>query len=82
MLPYREALDCLRRGDWQAAHEIVQALDDPLAYRMHAAVHRLEGDLSNAKYWYRKARLNIDLAEPIEQELGRIDTLIQELAQL
>jgi hypothetical protein len=47
----------LEQGDWQAAHEIVQADEDsPLACWAHGIVHILEGDLSNARYWYREAK--------------------------
>jgi hypothetical protein len=51
----RCAADLLAKGDWQAAHTIVQ--DDPsaLAAWMHGIVHLLEGDVSNARYWYRQA---------------------------
>ena len=43
------------RGDWQAAHEIVQAEDDGDSAWIHAWLHRVEGDLANAGYWYRRA---------------------------
>lgn len=43
------------RGDWEAAHVGVQ--DDPGrdAAWVHAHLHRVEGDESNAGYWYRRA---------------------------
>jgi len=43
------------KGDWDQAHKIVQ--DDPSreAAWVHAYLHRVEGDLSNAGYWYRRA---------------------------
>jgi len=43
------------RGDWRAAHEIVQAEDDQGSAWVHAWLHRVEGDLDNAGYWYRRA---------------------------
>ena len=52
----REAVALLQRGDWKAAHEIVQADEDSrLSCWAHGIVHVLEGDLPNARYWYRKA---------------------------
>jgi hypothetical protein len=42
-------------GDWNAAHEIAQAHDDAASARVHAWLHRIEGDLGNADYWYRRA---------------------------
>jgi hypothetical protein len=49
------ALRLLAAGDWEAAHKLVQ--DDPSeeAAWVHAHLHRVEGDLSNAGYWYRRA---------------------------
>jgi hypothetical protein len=43
------------RGEWDAAHKIAQ--DDASADGawVHAWLHRIEGDLSNAGYWYRRA---------------------------
>jgi hypothetical protein len=43
------------RGDWQRAHAIVQSDGSPAATRVHAYLHRKEGDLSNAEHWYRRA---------------------------
>ena len=43
------------RDDWHAAHELAQAQDDADAAWVHAWLHRIEGDLGNADYWYRRA---------------------------
>jgi hypothetical protein len=50
-----KALHLLADGDWDAAHRTVQ--DDPSAEAawVHAHLHRVEGDLSNAGFWYRRA---------------------------
>jgi hypothetical protein len=53
--PCRRAVDLLAAGDWQAAHAIVQDESSPLAAWLHGIVHLLEGDTSNARYWYRQA---------------------------
>jgi hypothetical protein len=51
-----EALAHLERGDWQAAHRIVRKDEESrLACWAHGIVHLMEGDLSNARYWYREA---------------------------
>jgi len=42
-------------GDWDAAHELAQAQDDAEGAWVHAWLHRIEGDLGNADYWYRRA---------------------------
>ena len=43
------------KGDWAAAHEHAQAQDDLAGAWVHAYLHRKEGDLANAAYWYRRA---------------------------
>lgn len=43
------------RGDWDRAHEIVQELDGSEAARVHAYLHRKEGDDWNSRYWHRRA---------------------------
>ena len=44
------------RGDWNRAHEAAQAGEDADSAWVHAYLHRREGDLANADYWYRRAR--------------------------
>ena len=52
----RRALALLEQGDWRGAHDIVQADEDSRhACWAHAIVHVMEGDLANARYWYRRA---------------------------
>jgi hypothetical protein len=43
------------QGDWHGAHNTVQDLETPAAAWVHAYLHRLEGDESNARYWYSRA---------------------------
>jgi hypothetical protein len=43
------------RGDWDAAHRVAQDVDDANGAWVHAYLHRKEGDLGNAAYWYRRA---------------------------
>jgi hypothetical protein len=43
------------KGDWDAAHKIVQDESDANSAWVHAYLHRVEGDLNNAAYWYRQA---------------------------
>jgi hypothetical protein len=51
----RGAVDQALAGDWQAAHVIVQEHEESdLANWIHAVCHRMEGDLANAHYWYRR----------------------------
>ena len=41
--------------DWSAAHESAQREETPAGAWVHAYLHRKEGDLANAAYWYRRA---------------------------
>ncbi len=43
------------RGDWESAHRTVQDAPDAESAWVHAYLHRKEGDLWNAGYWYRRA---------------------------
>ncbi|MBM3645227.1 MAG: hypothetical protein FJX02_12905 [Alphaproteobacteria bacterium] len=52
-----EAMWWLGREDWTRAHETVQAHEGKRDCDwVHAHLHRVEGDLANAAYWYRAAR--------------------------
>jgi hypothetical protein len=44
------------RGDWDKAHTLVMNDDSREAAWVHAYLHRVEGDLGNAAYWYRAAQ--------------------------
>jgi hypothetical protein len=44
------ALD--RAGRWDAAHERASEAESPETNRVHAYLHRKEGDVANAGYWY------------------------------
>lgn len=50
------ALNHLDKGDWEAAHKIVQSDDSPEGCWVHGIVHVMEGDLDNARYWYGRAK--------------------------
>jgi hypothetical protein len=55
LAPPLQALWWAAKGDWNKAHEIVQDEDTADAAWVHAYLHRVEGDLGNAGYWYRRA---------------------------
>ena len=50
-----DAIALLEARDWQGAHEIAQESKEPHAAWAHGIVHILEGDESNARYWYGQA---------------------------
>lgn len=42
-------------GDWNRAHQLAQSVKGEASARVHAYLHRKEGDLDNANYWYERA---------------------------
>lgn len=67
---YLEALWYDAKGDWKTAHELIGDLEDKNACWLHAYLHRKEGDLWNADYWYSKSgrkRPAVSLTEEWEQ---------------
>ena len=60
-------------GKWQEAHEIVQQDErDELACWIHAVLHRQEGDLPNARYWYARCGRRLRKGLSPEAELREI----------
>ena len=56
LAPALQALWHEAKDDWQRAHHLVQDENDRDSAWVHAYLHRKEGDLDNAGYWYRRAR--------------------------
>ncbi|HVY20165.1 MAG TPA: hypothetical protein VHA70_08815 [Bauldia sp.] len=50
------ALWHVAQGDWKKAHDLVNDLEGETAAWVHAHLHRVEGDLDNAGYWYGQAK--------------------------
>lgn len=63
------------KGNWDEAHRIVQGQSSAEAAWVHAHLHRIEGDLGNARYWYSQAARPV-AAEPAETEWERIVTAL------
>ena len=68
--PLAKALDHLAAGAWQDAHQIVQNESSTLAAWLHGIVHTLEGDLDNARYWYRKANRDFPGPASVQDEIA------------
>ena len=74
-----EAVASALSGDWKAAHEIVQEDEqDAFACWIHAVLHRQEGDLPNAQYWYARCGRRLRKAVSPEDELREIDAALAE----
>jgi len=62
-----EALWWDAKGDWDKAHASAQAQNDAAGAAVHAYLHRKEGDLANAGYWYGRAGRPVT-AGPLAEE--------------
>ena len=72
-----QAVELLASGNWKGAHEIVQKDEDsPLSCWAHGIVHLMEGDRSNARYWYRKAGRPFDKDAGVSAEIKALKTEI------
>jgi len=65
-----EAIEHLAAGAWQPAHEIVQRDKSALGAWLHGIVHTIEGDLDNARYWYRKAERVFPGPDAVGEEIA------------
>jgi hypothetical protein len=66
---HQQAIQLIQNDDWDAAHRLIQDYSDPLSCQIHGYLHRTEGDLNNAKYWYQRAGLSMSdntLTEELE----------------
>ena len=67
------AADVAAAGDWEEAHAIAQRHEgDPVADWLHAALHKMEGDAGNSRYWYgRTAHTFEEFTDP-QAELAAV----------
>ncbi len=72
------AVEFLAAGAWQQAHEIVQNESSALGAWLHGIVHILDGDLDNARYWYRKAGRVFPGRDAVQAEIAAARRRVQE----
>lgn len=53
--------------DWETAHTIAQDVNTEEGSWVHAYLHRKEGDLGNASYWYHRARRTVPVVSLQEE---------------
>jgi hypothetical protein len=71
LAPALAALWWAAKDDWTRAHEIVMNEGGKDCAWVHAYLHRVEGDLDNAGYWYRQAATSV-ASGPLEREWDAI----------
>ena len=64
-----EASASLAQGRWEEAHALVQKDESALACWLHGIVHTMEGDLDNARHWYRRAHRPFPGADALAAEI-------------
>lgn len=70
-----QALWWMRKGDWERAHATAQADGTHEGAWVHAHLHRVEGDLDNAAYWYGQAKKPVSKAPLDEEWTALVETL-------
>jgi hypothetical protein len=71
------AVDFAMAGDWKAAHEIVQQdEEDATSCWIHAVLHKIEGDVGNSRYWYRRAGQSYEAYPDAKIELAAIKAVL------
>jgi hypothetical protein len=75
--PEKKALWLTKKNRWEDAHDIAQDINTETGSWIHAMLHRVEGDLGNAAYWYSRAgKPAISDTEGIEKEWREITTFV------
>jgi hypothetical protein len=67
-----KAVELALAGEWDVAHNLVQQYEDGIAAWIHAVLHKVEGDSSNARYWYQRANRMKHVADEPRIELAAI----------
>ena len=71
----------LEAGEWQLAHTLAQKDSTPLGYWAHGLVHLIEGDLDNAKYWYRRAHRPLPHGNTVAAEIAALKAIVRQGTQ-
>ena len=74
------ALSHLRKNEWNEAHAIVMGMRDRPAFHIHGLLHRIEGDLANARYWYGRAAVPFRKSKSAASEIEEIAAVLERRA--
>lgn len=77
-MPLKTAIRHLRHGEWRKAHAIVQNDESSLGCFAHGIVHLIEGDVGNARYWYRRARRPFPESPDTSAEIDALAAAVKE----
>jgi hypothetical protein len=68
---HKKVLDLARENKWEESHALVQVHSDELSCQIHGYLHRVEGDLGNASYWYSRGGMKLP-KNALEEEFTRL----------
>ena len=71
------AIRCLKKGEWEKAHAIVQQDESKLGCWAHGIVHIVEGDVGNARYWYRRAGRPFPKDRDVDNEVAALSAALK-----
>ncbi len=80
--PFLQALWYDSKGDWHQAHEIAQEANSPNHCWLHAYLHRKEGDIWNANYWYTRAGKKMPSISLEQEWKGIVQELLKKVLQI
>jgi hypothetical protein len=63
------------KGDWDKAHEVAQSIHTARGSWVHAYLHRKEGDMSNASYWYARAGRDLPMIR-LDEEWDKLAAVL------
>lgn len=75
--PIVKAVRYLEQGQWEAAHALVQSDASVFGCWAHGIVHLIEGDLDNAKYWYRRAHRALPDGNTVNAEIAALKASVK-----
>jgi len=78
---YIEVLNYAKDGQWKKAHQLVKPYSDKISCLIHAYLHRVEGDISNANYWYARAESKMP-DSTLEDELKQLYRVVNKSSKL
>jgi hypothetical protein len=79
--PLAKAVRHLEAGEWEAAHAIVQKDSSLLGNWAHGIVHLIQGDLENARYWYRRAHRRLPDGDTAAAEIAALKAALAEASR-
>jgi hypothetical protein len=76
--PIMKVVRHLEAGEWESAHALAQKDSSQFGCWAHGIVHLIEGDLENAKYWYRRAHRPLPHGNTVAAEIAALKAMVRQ----